>query len=91
MINMGYNIKKMEVKRRFSCGIIDMQVKHCSGKRALDKNNPEKFVEYANFSVSSKEGLGPEFENFIIMVAMNWHIVRDGGVLLCRKDSLERG
>ena len=91
---MSYKIKEMEVYDVVREDSIDMQIKHCSGKRAIDKNNPNRFTDYANFSISASEELGPEFERFIIEMARSWRNIKYGNVLvydsrLCEFEGVE--
>jgi hypothetical protein len=79
---MSYKFKEMEVYDVVREGSIDMQIKHCSGKRAINKNNPNRFTDYANFSVSASEELGPEFERFMIEMARSWRNIKHGNVLV---------
>lgn len=79
---MSYKVKKMEIYDVVIDDSTEMQIKHCSGKRAMDKNNHNRFTDYANFSVSSCEELGPEFEKFMIEMARSWRGIKHGNVLV---------
>jgi hypothetical protein len=75
---MRYKKKDINVFTRSTDGIIDMQIKSCSGKRVLNNDNPHKLPNYTNLSISGSVKMGYELEEFLVDIAMNHDIVMEG-------------
>lgn len=75
---MRFRKKEINTYTRSTERIVDMQIKSCSGDRVLGNDNPYKLPNYTNLSISGSVKMGPEFEKFMVIVAMNHDIMMGG-------------